>query len=92
MEIKEAIRRIEEHKRVHFSREPRAVLITEALDLAIEALQRQIPRKVVVEKWSPSRCPACGTCLSDHVDDGYYKHLTHLKVCPNAECCQRLEW
>ena len=39
MEIKEAIKRIEEHKQIHFTKEyPRAIKITEALDMAIEKL------------------------------------------------------
>lgn len=38
MTNKEAIRRILDHKRVHSLNEPRAVLINEALDLAIQAL------------------------------------------------------
>ena len=42
MEIKEAIKRIEEHKQIHFTKEyPRAIKITEALDMAIEALKKQ---------------------------------------------------
>ena len=39
MEIKEVIKRIEEHKQIHFAKEyPRAIKITEALDIAIEKL------------------------------------------------------
>lgn len=39
MEIKEAIKRIEEHKQIHFAKKyPRAIKITEALDMAIEKL------------------------------------------------------
>lgn len=38
----EAIHRIEEHKNIHFRAEPGAVHITEALDIAIEALRNQI--------------------------------------------------
>lgn len=39
MTNKEAIRRILDHKRVHSLNEPRAILINEALDLAIKALE-----------------------------------------------------
>ena len=43
MEVKEAIRRIEEHNRIHFAEEyPRAIKITEALNMAVEALEKQI--------------------------------------------------
>ena len=43
MEVREAIERIKEHNRIHFEKEyPRAIKITEALDMAIEALEKQI--------------------------------------------------
>lgn len=42
MTYEEAIRRIEEHKNIHFKAEPAAAYITEALDVAIEALRKQI--------------------------------------------------
>lgn len=45
MEIKEAIKRIEDYKRIHFAEEyPRAIKITEALDMAIIALQEKEKR------------------------------------------------
>ena len=42
MKIEEAIRRIEDHMRVHRMEEERAVLITEALGMAIEALKEKL--------------------------------------------------
>ena len=42
MDVKEAITRIEEHNRIHFAKEyPRAILITDALDMAVKALKNQ---------------------------------------------------
>lgn len=41
MTYKEAIRRIKDHKRIHFQNEERAIKITEALDMAIDALEKQ---------------------------------------------------
>ena len=42
MEIKEAIRRIKEHNRIHFAKEyPLAIKITEALDMAVRSLENQ---------------------------------------------------
>ena len=58
----------------------------------IEALDRQIPKLVSVKQWSTARCPTCGMELSESLGDGYYKHPTFLKVCPNEECCQKLKW
>lgn len=63
-----------------------------AVSVAIEALETKIPAKVVIEAWSPALCSTCGEELSEDSGDGYYKHWTHLKVCPNPECCQSLDW
>lgn len=37
--IEEAIKRIEEHKRIHKMNEPQAILISEALNMAVDALK-----------------------------------------------------
>lgn len=58
---------------------------------AIEALEKQLPKKVEVKEWSPARCPSCGAELSESFGDGYYRHPTFLKRCPNVDCGQRLE-
>jgi len=93
METKEAIKRIREHMAIHFTKEyPRAIYITEALEMAVEALEKQIPKMVVDGDWCPAKCPSCGRELSESLGDGYYKHFTSLEVCPNEECCQRLKW
>lgn len=94
MEVKEAIERIK--YRIYT-----ATSITgngvdgnafEDLEMAIEALEKQIPKKVIIEAWNPSRCPTCGIELSESLGDGYYTHPTFLDVCTNKDCCQRLEW
>lgn len=62
----EAIRRIKTHIEIHSKRERQAVLITAALNMAVEALEKQIPKKVklmqhglIGEKfWF--YCPTCG--------------------------------
>lgn len=63
----------------------------EAIKIAVEALEKQIPKKVQIKRWNPARCPSCGMELSEDCGDGYYRHPTFLEVCPNVECCQRLE-
>jgi hypothetical protein len=73
MDAKEAIKRIEDHNRVHFAKEyPRAILITEALNMAVEALKKQNPMEhhhTVVcecsggEKIRTSICPSCLGCI-----------------------------
>lgn len=64
----------------------------EVLQRAVAALEKRVPKKVIIEPWSPAKCPTCGVELSKSLGDGYYKHLTRLQVCPNSECCQRLYW
>ena len=64
----------------------------EVRDTAIEAMEKQLPRKVEIKEWSPSVCPCCGYELSESVGDGFYKHPTFLERCPNPDRGQRLEW
>ena len=64
----------------------------EAYQDAVEALEKQLPKKIEIKEWSPSVCPSCGQELSESVGDGYYKHLTFLERCPNPDCGQRLDW
>lgn len=66
--------------------------IIQSLYIAIEALEKQLPKKVEVKEWNPARCPSCGTELSEFLGDGYYRHPTFLKRCPNVDCGQRLDW
>lgn len=64
----------------------------EAVGVAVEALYTKIPARVQIEDWSSAYCPNCGEELSYSEGDGHYRHLTALDVCPNPECCQRLDW
>ena len=64
MTPQEAIRRIKNHNEVHSRKEKHfAIHITEALNLAVEALEKQIPKKVMQEKLTetlkPNCCPVC---------------------------------
>lgn len=63
-----------------------------ALETAIEALEKQLPKKVEIEAWCPSYCPSCGNELSEDLRDGYYKHPNFIKRCPNSDCAQLLDW
>lgn len=63
-----------------------------AIDTAIEALEKQIPKKPIIKPWSPAICPSCGEELSISLGDGYYSHRIILTHCPNLECLQRLDW
>lgn len=68
-------------------------IVTEcnAIEVAIKALERQIPKRPIIKDWDTARCPSCGVALSEHLGDGYYKHPTWMKRCPNEECSQRLD-
>jgi len=64
-------------------------LLREALDLAVNALKKQIPTKPIKKSWTPTRCPSCGESLSEDCNDGYYKDTESMKIC---DCGQRLDW
>jgi len=61
----------------------------EALNMAIMALEKQIPKKPKIESWEPARCPCCDGSLSESIGDGYYRHNYSLNIC---ECGQKIEW
>ena len=60
-----------------------------AFEANIEALEKQIPKKPIIERWSPSLCPSCKEELSESMGDGYYKHWTSKNIC---DCGQKLKW
>lgn len=72
METKEAIIRIKRHNEIHAAKEYTfAIYITEALNMAVEALEKQIPKTPIIWEdkyyYSPTpnddwgyECPCCG--------------------------------
>ena len=60
-------------------------------ELAIQALENQIPKKVKIEQWIYTKCD-CGYEFSKHHGDGYYSIPLEnkTKYCPN--CGQKLDW
>ncbi len=64
----------------------------EHCNIAIEALEKQLPKKVIIEDWCPSYCPSCGYELSEDLGDGFHRHPTFIKRCPNPDCGQKLDW
>ena len=78
MDIKEAIKRIEDHKRIHFRREPMAIKITEALNMSITALERTIPQK----PWLIEGRMLCPNCRGNKRSLNSY-----------CDCCgQKIDW
>lgn len=60
-----------------------------SLILAIESLEKQIPRRPIRKKWKISECPCCGKKLGEWLEDGYHKDYETMKVC---DCGQHLDW
>ena len=65
MDVKEAIKRIEDHVAVHHIGEYPHIKIAEALNVATSALQKQIPMEVTIKipgEYCPPDyyCPVCG--------------------------------
>ena len=96
MEVKEAIRRIEEHNRIHFAKEyPRAIKITDALIMAVEALKKQVPMKpkkltykLLLDAGWVYECPTCGCACGENK---YHPEVTQDDIyC--TQCGQRLDW
>lgn len=63
--------------------------LQDALSVAIKAMEKQIPKRVIREKWAITKCPCCGGNLGDYLEDGYTEEWDHLKVC---DCGQQLDW
>jgi hypothetical protein len=101
MTAKEAIRRIEDHNRIHAVKEyPFAIKITEALDMAVKALEKQIPKKPKILTWPllteagwKHGCPNCGCAVGENKNLGF-AYGEYLE--PNEDfCCscgQALDW
>ena len=88
MDNKEAITRIRDHMEIHFAKEyPFAIKITEALEMAIKALEIQTPKKpnfTPYDVWNGEYyCPVCNKFL------GVY-HNKHEAHCP--DCGQEIDW
>lgn len=92
MTNEEATVRIKNHMKIHKMHEPQAILISEALSMAIEALEKHIPKKpyyegdgydedgeIVYDIW---RCPNC--------DEKYEYDYDIYDYCPN--CGQAIDW
>lgn len=91
MTNEEASWRIKEHIVIHKRKEPQAILISKALNMAVSALGKQIPQKpyfegdgysdgeIVYDIW---RCPNC--------DEKYEYDYDIYDHCPN--CGQAIDW
>ena len=68
MTNQEAIKHIKRHKIIHRYKEPRAIYVTEALDMAIAALEKGIPKPVTQPIYVGGHlmggCPNCCKVLN----------------------------
>ena len=63
----------------------------ENMELIVQALEKQIAKKVKIEQWIYTKCD-CGYEFSRHHGDGYYSIPLEnkTKYCPN--CGQAIDW
>ncbi len=92
MTAKEAIRRVIEHNEIHSRKERNAILITKALNMAVEALEKQIPKK---PNLSGDSCDKDGNLIYDTYDcpschTSYEMEYEKYDHCPS--CGQALDW
>lgn len=95
MTLQEAIRRIKNHNEIHSKNEHFAIYITEALNMAVDALEKQIPKKPDYEAdgydengiliYDRAICPNC-----ENDDFEYDINNWGCKFCP--DCGQALDW
>ena len=85
MTKEEAISRIREHMAIHKLNEPRAVKITEALNMAIEALKERQPIEIQSNGYGLACCPKCSAIIEDITSDG--KRVAFCRICG-----QRIKW
>ena len=60
-------------------------------ELAIKALEKQMPKKVKIQQWIDTKCE-CGYRFSKSYEDGYYSvpYENMTNYCTN--CGQKLDW
>ena len=95
---------IEDIRRTHNGKTPRKVIALSEEDAqnwedykkigtveeCREAVDKQKPKKIIIEPYRPAKCPTCDHELSTSLGDGYYKHPIFLERCP--ECGQAIQW
>ena len=92
MDVKKVRETIEDFKNLAELLQNKESPAVEHCNIAIEALEKQLPKKVIIEDWCPSYCPSCGYELSEDLGDRFHRHPTFIKRCPNPDCGQKLDW
>lgn len=83
MTPQEAIQRIKQHNEIHSKKERFAIYITEALNMAVEALEKQMPKKVKMtnDLYPMAICPCCENEFIPHTGFEYCHY-----------CGQAIDW
>lgn len=93
MTPQEAILRIKQHNEIHSRKEIFAVHITKALQMAVDALEKQVPQKPNFEGdgyadghpvYDIAKCPICDHEFEEDINDWGSQY------CP--DCGQALDW
>ena len=96
-DVKKAIETLEDMKGIFDTRGHKQYSLP-ALGLAISALEKQIPKKVIIDKRSKEelsgkcrefpKCPTCKAAVMGYCDDGF-------NIPPQAfcwDCGQKIDW
>lgn len=63
---------------------------SQAIDIAMDAVERRMPKTPIIELYEPAYCPNCDSILSESLGDDCFRHYRGLDMCPN--CGQVLNW
>lgn len=90
MKYQEAIERIKIHNEHHSKQERFAIYTTEALNMAVKALEKQIPKKPINVEKHYYECPCCTRDLGISDDDIFVYDEPKPQYC--RYCGQALDW
>lgn len=69
------------------------LMLQEAIDMAIQALEKQIPKKPIRHTaWENFKCPACGSTEIVEYDTEYREYDKDCKFEYCSDCGQHLDW
>lgn len=72
---------------------PECSVFAEALDLAIQALEKQISKKPIRHAaWEDFKCPACGSTEIRPYDTEYREYDKDCEFEYCSDCGQKLDW
>ena len=99
MTNQEAIRRIKDYMDIHRMYEPKGTKISEALEMAISALGKQIPKKPIrIDKnkefdgnWKKV-CPLCGRILIERITTPEESFPVYHNYTCHCLCGQAIDW